>query len=77
MKNVSTSAKPLKPASSKFKWLVILGGAIGVILTGVGLYQVLGSQVLQSKSAAQEQPIALSEIGTVILYWNDLLTKLI
>jgi hypothetical protein len=74
---VSTSVKPLKSTNNKFKRLVILGGAIGVILTGVGLYQVLGSQVLQSKSTAQEQPIALSEIGTVILYWNDLLTKLI
>jgi hypothetical protein len=74
---VSTSVKPLKAANSKFKLLVILGGAIGVILAGVGLYQALGSQVLQSKSAAQEEPIALSEIKTVILYWNDLLTKLI
>jgi succinate-acetate transporter protein len=67
----------LKSTNNKFKQLIILGGAIGVILAGVGLYQVLGSQVLQSKSAAQEQPIALSEIKTVILYWNDLLTKLI
>jgi hypothetical protein len=65
---VSTSAKPLKFTNSKF---VILGGAIGVILAGVGLYQVLGSQVLQSKPAAHEQPIALSEIKTVILYWNE------
>jgi HlyD family secretion protein len=62
---VSTSVKPLKSTNNKFKRLVILGGAIGVILAGVGLYQVLGSQVLQSKSTAQEQPIALPEIKTV------------
>jgi HlyD family secretion protein len=38
---------------------------IGVALAGVGLYQALGSQVLQSKSAASEQPIAPPEIKTV------------
>jgi HlyD family secretion protein len=62
---VNTSAKPLKPAKNKSRQLVILGGAIGVILAGVGLYQVLAIQVLQGKSAAQEQPIAPPEIKTV------------
>jgi HlyD family secretion protein len=62
---VDKSVKPLKSGDNKFKRLVILGGVIGVGLAGVGLYQVLGSQVLQSKSAAQEQPIALPEIKTV------------
>jgi HlyD family secretion protein len=62
---VDKSVKPLKSANNKFKKLVILGGAIGVGLAGVGFYQVLDSQVLQSKSAAQEQSIALPEIKTV------------
>jgi HlyD family secretion protein len=62
---VNTSVKPLKSTNNKFKRLVILGGAIGVVLAGVGLYQVLSSQVLQSESAAQEEPIALPEIKTV------------
>jgi HlyD family secretion protein len=62
---VNTSVKPLKSASSKSRWLVILGGAIGISLASVGLYQALGSQVLQSRSAAQEQPIAQPEIKTV------------
>jgi HlyD family secretion protein len=61
---VNTSAKPLKSTNSRSR-LVILGGMIGVVLAGVGLYQVWGSQVLQSKSVAQEQPIAPPEIKTV------------
>jgi HlyD family secretion protein len=62
---VNTSAKPLESTNSRFRRLVILGGMIGVVLAGVGLYQVWGSQVLQSKSVAQEQPIAPPEIKTV------------
>jgi HlyD family secretion protein len=62
---VNTSAKPLKPAKNRSRQLVILGGAIGIALAGVGLYQAFGSQVLQSKSAAPEQPIAQPEIKTV------------
>jgi HlyD family secretion protein len=62
---VNTSAKPLESTNSRSRRLVILGGMIGVVLAGVGLYQVWGSQVLQSKSVAQEQPIAPPEIKTV------------
>jgi HlyD family secretion protein len=62
---VNTSAKPLKPAKNKSRQLVILGGAIGIALAGVGLHQAFGSQVLQSKSAAPEQPISQPEIKTV------------
>jgi HlyD family secretion protein len=62
---VNTSVKPLKPTNSRSRQLVILGGAIGITLVGAGLYQVIGSQVLQSKSAAPEQPVAPPEIKTV------------
>ncbi len=62
---INTSAKPLKPSKNRSRQLVILGGAIGITLAGVGLYQVFGNQVLHRKPAAPEQPIALPEIKTV------------
>jgi HlyD family secretion protein len=62
---INTSAKPLKSAKNRSRQLVTLGGAIGITLAGVGLYQVFGSQVLQNKPAAPKQPVALPEIKTV------------
>jgi HlyD family secretion protein len=62
---VKISDKFLKNSKSKPKYFVILGGVIGIILAGVRLYQVFGSQVLQSKSAAQEPPVITPEIKTV------------
>jgi HlyD family secretion protein len=62
---IDKPVNPLKSANSKFKKFVILGGAIGAGFAGVGLYQVLSSQVLQGRSAAQEQSINLPEIKTV------------
>jgi HlyD family secretion protein len=62
---VKMSDKFLKNSKSKPRYFVILGGVIGIILAGVRLYQVFGSQVLQSKSAAQEPPVITPEIKTV------------
>jgi HlyD family secretion protein len=61
----NTSAKPSATTENKSRWFVILGGAVGVILAGLGLNQVFGSQVLQNKSTAQEQPITPPEIKTI------------